>query len=620
MLSTQGYAQTSLTDTTSSAFQSNNIDATFDKNVNTYIWTFRGQFLLDTDGWRISGAERYTTTVIEAAQDRVKDDQQFNFNLERRLSESLDLVTQVNSFIFADTRTSGLNKLQTNKLLGGVRWKPEQMFSLMPLVGYSFDNQQSILDQGIAYGFNATVDGWQFGDNSVFATAEYSAEDLTPRRQDEQNLSAIVRSLFADGSSNQAILGYRSFTRDFYQLGDTISNMNGIVTHPIERRNERLYSIEDQVAFQPYNDLGLSFSANITERLIERTHPRRSENPISPSFDNEIEEFQARAGMHVMYEDYGNRRVEFKATISERNETHTVFDLDGVAEATYERQKKLEEQKNNSISQTQLSVNYLQRVTERDTFSLAFSSLKMQYDTPSDENLDERDELFFLAGLRWMHRFNPYFTASLSGDATMRHTVYIYSERSANNTWNRIFRLTPKTSFHFGDRFSSINTAEVLANYTAYDFESAFPETRSFSFRQLTVTDSTTLLLGRNISATTHLQFRMYERGELKWSEFKIKPTSYFDERTYVLFLTYGRGYSTVSTGVRYFEQTRFSYQGGEKKETNALRSYGPICTVSLRAENGMGMDLDAWYQITEATGSENRADPNVTIRVYWNL
>jgi hypothetical protein len=611
-------AQETLVDS-SNASRRNHVSLGFEKNINTYNWNFLGQLNYDLGGWSISAEERYLTTVISSDENRIKDDQSFTMQVSKSLGANVDFITQLNSFIFSDTRTLGLNRLSTNKFLSGMKWKPFNSFSFMPSVGYAFDNQQSISDQGMIYRAIAELEGYPIGDNLIAGIASYSQEDISPRAQDEQLVQMQLQSLFGDDSRNLAALQYRSFSRDFYILSDTISSFNGDIEYPIETRDETSYAFSNGLMYDFSEPFSAGLNVSLSQRTISRIQKKRVERPDNPAFDTDVDEFRANVGLELQY----NTRHSFWKTrfeLSERDETHTVHDISWANPEAFARQQNLEEQKNNAITQTKFVIEATERFGTSDTLTFTGSSLKMEYNTPSENNNDDRDELFLLSGIRWAHRFSPHFYTSLTGDVTMRHTVYLFSERSANNNWNRIFRLAPATHFRLGDVIHSVNAAEVLANYTVYDFETVFPEARSFSFRQLTISDSTTVRLGRRISISTRLQFRFFERGELRWDDFKVRPTTFFDERTYVLFLSYEEKDRTISAGFRMFDQTQYGYQGNEKIRSGRLQSYGPTCIMQFRTDDELGVLIDGWYQITKSANGETRTSPSVLIRLFWYL
>jgi len=79
----------------------------------------------------------------------------------------------------------------------------------------------------------------------------------------------------------------------------------------------------------------------------------------------------------------------------------------------------------------------------------------------------------------------------------------------------------------------TVNTFEVLANYTVYDFEYLTSTISSFTFRQFAWVDSSILSLTGRLAVVWWNNIRYYERGELQWSDFSERPRSFIEERTY---------------------------------------------------------------------------------------
>jgi len=95
----------------------------------------------------------------------------------------------------------------------------------------------------------------------------------------------------------------------------------------------------------------------------------------------------------------------------------------------------------------------------------------------------------------------------------LSHLVYLSPQRSADNTWNRIFRLSPRFAYKPSEKFFSFNTFEVLANYTTYDFEFISASVRSYVFRQFAFIDSTEVGISNRFSLGWYHYLRFYERG-----------------------------------------------------------------------------------------------------------
>jgi len=67
---------------------------------------------------------------------------------------------------------------------------------------------------------------------------------------------------------------------------------------------------------------------------------------------------------------------------------------------------------------------------------------KLRYDTPSEINFDDRDELLTIARIQYERKINAIFTAFINTEASLNKTVYIFKERSSNNNINRIIKLS----------------------------------------------------------------------------------------------------------------------------------------------------------------------------------
>jgi hypothetical protein len=592
----------------------------FERNVNTYLWDLRGAYGFEKNSWRVAADERFQRTLIRTDRSTIKDEQSLRIDADRWLTPAFALTASFSSFIFSDNRALGLTDLSSNSALAGVRWKALPVLDVVPMAGVRFDNQQGIEDRGFMYTGSASLHDLVFGrtvaQGELFASAEY----IDPRFQSEQRGSADLLASFGEASINHTQLLLRNVRREFYLAYDSTLEAQTGIGHPIESRDERIVTLSNTLRYQLLRPLELIATVDVSQRDITRARTQRPVNDDAPFFDNDISEFQLNGSAQLRYDNFAGTRGMLRMEINERDEQHTISPFEGASTASFARQELLEEQKNNNIQQTQIALQFSQALGKLDTLSISAATVKMQYDTPSDENYDDRDELFVLAGLRWVHRFSPWFQASLSGDINLRHTVFIYSERSANNTWNRVLRLAPSTELRLGHGVVSRNTAEVVANYTVYDFESAALAQRSFSLRQLTVSDSTLIHLGDDFWTEFQLHVRVYERGELRWSAFTVRPVQYFDERTLAVALLRLRGIVHASVGFRLFEQRRYRYEGLDRIRSGLLRSYGPTATLRMRLADTADIVAEGWYQMSTENEGAMRSTPNLSLRLLWNL
>jgi len=161
VLSERGIAQQS-SDTTSIPPQ-DHFSMSFERNVNTFLWDLRGSYFADVNGWQARTTERFQRTLIQSDRVSIKDDQTFGVFLGRQLTPTLQIVTSFNSFLFSDNRSLGLSDLSNNKALIGTAWQPFPELSISPLIGYSFDNQQRVHDEGLMYSGSALLQNFRWG-------------------------------------------------------------------------------------------------------------------------------------------------------------------------------------------------------------------------------------------------------------------------------------------------------------------------------------------------------------------------------------------------------------------------------------------------------------------------
>ena len=170
-------------------------------------------------------------------------------------------------------------------------------------------------------------------------------------------------------------------------------------------------------------------------------------------------------------------------------------------------------------------------------------------------------------------------------------------------------------------RFLTNNTFEVLANYTVYDFEDQSASIRSFSYRQFSWVDSTIVPVNRVISLDFFVYLRLYERGQLRWDEFTERNESAFVDETYAVQVRYAPVPSiTFAAGVRYFSQTRYSYENGSKTFASRLKSFGPTCLIHWQVNSYGLVGFSGWFEERRQSEGTSRSIPNMNLNVQLLL
>lgn len=610
-------AETSAAGSSDSAAASPTAGIRFERNVNTLVWDLRGSWLWrDAGGWSGEIDERFVRTLIESGTPNVRDDQNIALTVRRRLGAGIDAVVRSSSFLFSDDRSVGLSNLATHRVLGGIAWTPTSALLLQPMAGWSFDMQQGVRDNGFAWGADALLSPLALGSTSVAASASLLREQLTPRAISEHRALIGIVSPLGEAGANRLSGSWRESGRDFYLAFDSLLFSRLGVEHPVESRTERVLAVADQLEVAFGRAFFMRGGIEASSRSVRKSQRHRVPESTTPVFDSHLDEFRIAMNAQLRYESQGGVRSELRAEYGEREETYGVDRHAGANEIAWLRQQRLEDGKNNSIAQSQLAASLLVPVTGDDTLSAAFSTVKLVYDTPAESNVDDRDELVLMGALRWVRRISPVLRVHAAADMSLRHTVYIFAERSANNTWNRVLRFSPGLELRLPGFITRLNT-EVTANYTVYDFEALNPSLTSYALRQLAVADTMLVRVAGRIWFDARVHVRIYERGQLFWNSFRLRPLSSFDERSVALMLTWDGETIAASTGLRVFHQTRYTYDKAVWREDGTLESLGPVCSLRMR-EGGLELRAEGWYQITRQSGAGTVTTPNISMGIAW--
>ncbi len=212
--------------------------------------------------------------------------------------------------------------------------------------------------------------------------------------------------------------------------------------------------------------------------------------------------------------------------------------------------------------------------------------------------------------------FNPYFRAFINIEGSLNKIVYIFSERSSNNNIRRILKLGSGGTFSSGN-LTSTNSAEVMANYTVFDYEELNPIYRSYAFRQFVVRDSTTLKISKQFKFFTTGYIKQSEQGDFKWSSFTSKPQRFINE-VYLEPKFYFDNKSFVfGIGVRYFNLSTFNILNGTvKQKISEYKSIGPVSEVSIELTDSLSFRTYGWYEFIE---SDNNYREMVTFNLKLN-
>jgi hypothetical protein len=245
----------------------------------------------------------------------------------------------------------------------------------------------------------------------------------------------------------------------------------------------------------------------------------------------------------------------------------------------------------------------------------------LRYDTPSSQNVEDRDELLVVLTLATRHTLSRFLEVGVTLDGTLSHLVYLFRERSANNNINRVLRLSPRTVVRPAPWISSFNAFEVLANYTVYDFEQEAGLVQSFSYRQFGWLDSTRIDFTHRIGFDLYTYLKVYERGLLRWSEFTERTENSFIDRTLSAQLRFTPQPALVfAVGVRYFSQSRYVFDQTGRRLDAFQSSFGPTCALQWDVGPHSQFAFRGWYERRRQSNEAARYYASMTMNILLHL
>lgn len=592
----------------------------FERDLNTYLWSGRLALFKTIGGSSYDFNDQYRSSTIITTQKFIKDEQSLTGFFSQRLDSEFRAKMSVSSLVLSDNRNLGISEVSSHQLLGGVEYHPFDSVEFTPMLGVRYDNQLGIHNQGLSYQLNGRINDLDLSGYRMNFLGKLAGDDIAPRKGIGDLASLGIIKVFSDEARNNLRFQFLQNRRDFYFNADSLTRTQYGITSNIDSRRENIFGVDEELVYRFSNAAFLTFGADISNRQVSRvTLYKNFLSPSSSIFDSDVGEFRLETLLQFSYTT-PSANMMMRVDYAERDERHTAIDIESVDKSFYDMRQREEEKNDNSSRKTSLAGNISFPLSASDRIESSFSASLLQYDTPSSENFDDRDELLIVAGIGEEHVWSPSLRVRLNADVVLNHMVYLFSQRSANNNWNRIFRFAPRIDYTPASWFHTINVFEVLANYTVYDFEEEVKSVKSYSFRQFFWLDSTAIRVAQRVWIDGVVLWKFYERGQLFWKEFKEQPANYFAERSLFSQLRYTVPEVSFAAGIRMFSQKRYASQGDDRQLENSILNIGPTCTVEWAFSRTGVLVLIGWYEMQYQTDVPTRTFSNLTMRVTFTL
>lgn len=570
---------------------------------------------------------QYRGTAIRTGGFARRDDADALLRYEMPLDSQFSALVASTTSFSADSRSIGLSRLAQLGLSAGVQWKspksewqPFENVTMRIMGGGEYNEQLGIVDRGWTVlggmaGRNLRLDDYGL---SLDAGGFYT--NLANIRTNTQFNTRLAMNRTFEGNSQLDISAqYIALERDFY----TTLQQDTLTALAIETRSERLFRVNARFVLPIVSGIDADVQGFLENWAVGRRYNTALERVPISAVQRDVDQlrFSLNTTLRAVFAT-SSHAAGF--SVDNRNEANRVIERFSLRDVDLQTLRTSELQRDNVSARWTLWAQTAWMLPSGDSVRGEYSTSLLRYDTPSSLNNDDRDELAVNANAGYTHIFSHVLSGTLLAEMRFAHVVFIKSQRSAQNNWNRTIRLAPSFNIRSGN-LEMRPHFEVLANYTSFDFEDVLGTVQSFSLRQIAYRDSVRITLNPEATLESRILFRYFERGEFRLREFSETPRDKNIEafvRTLCVVAPSGFAWgrtamAKIGIGARVYILTQEpTGLGTVRAPAFVNRSFAPETLVELDFFSGTTLRLNGWYEFQFDNRSLLRSVPNILLSV----
>jgi len=609
-------AQTSsLTLVNDSTLSQNSLRFGLDKLANTFVFKGDADIQQSLFGGILRLNQNYRGTTVRSTSSAFRDDEILAIDHNVVINPNVDFYSRFNWFLSLDSRSIGLSSLERLQLLAGSKYKVDSTLRLNGFAGIERNKQLGNSDFGPLVGLNIELN--DVIDQFNVEAGVHSEAAVFPERLNGE-VEGNVKTYLYDKNNTDNFMSlsamYKALNRDYYSL----FNLQTGTSTSIESRLEQRYTLEALFGLSISQHWQGSLGFTTSELLVRRAFKQPLEGFTNTSVNRTLDQLNLTVNAQLQY--YSSA---YKHTVSVNSnvgyeDNIVALHFSTISQPQIDTLINIERLRNISFRRTRVSSQSNWLLSNADTINAIGAISILKYDTPSEKNVDDRDELQKSLTLSYNHRFHSGLSAGVVFQYQNNHLVFLNSLRSALNNENRIYRLAPNFFFD-GFGIHSQAQMEVISQYTVYDFEGRGGVPQSFSFRQISIRDSIILSITPTLFSETRLYFRYFTRGEYYDSEFaELVLSKNYEQFIRSLLFTSAFDNLKVGAGVRLYALSQENT--AQSATTTLLQSIAPDCSVIWNVNEGTQITITGWYEFQFTNKVRSRLLPNMNLQIQKNL
>ncbi|MBU1881911.1 hypothetical protein KKA08_07725, partial [bacterium] len=261
---------------------------------------------------------------------------------------------------------------------------------------------------------------------------------------------------------------------------------------------------------------------------------------------------------------------------------------------------------------------------EKDSLAFFAAVRKRQYDTSDTSNYDDRDRIRYEVDFSYQKIFSPSFRAIFKAETALEHLVYIFAEKSDQNHWNRIFKLSPEVSFEPFDDWHNRSVFKLVANSTDYDFDLDPANIKSTIYRRYSATDSLNWEFQRGWGISWEYTLTLEDGGRFIWDDWVQQISEeYRTHQAAMMLMRRSPSGVRIDLGASVYDRKGWEYDIdplGESVKTPFfyLSRWGPFLQVFYPSDSGVQVVANSDLSWVHEWNQEDYVIINLDLRVVW--
>lgn len=415
----------------------------------------------------------------------------------------------------------------------GIAYKPKDFLTITPLIGYSWDRLNNILNQGLSPALMLASD-YVFKDGThTFIQAFGREKFLNPRHQRNISIKSGLEKDFE---------GKASFAMTLNAGSHEIDNFKG---NSIEKIISDSLGTAVQVQYQPLPYL--QFLSENQFLWSKRSFDYKIYKVSQAEFnDLQFVQNEFRTNEKVsFYKDRWTVDLSYGFEYSDRN--YSIENNTLLSNLLYKKLREQEELKNFKQQAHNIEINISKEWRKNRLFMKGYNRYVL-YDTPSENNYDDHDELIHSVQGEWQIKWRKNFSTQYKLEGNRRQYAFLFKEKSRDNYTQYMLRAEFEGKWQPSEKWDFKATQWIYVTYNVKDFQ------------DLTFSNRST----RNLETRINGSFTPNKRWQLQ--------SSFYRKEIYVSYLDWANfAESTLDTTRTFILEEKNEYNLFPKSKTNDI-------------------------------------------------